>query len=508
MMCHGRTAPCLNRRSDVIDPTSVVICAGASVTIALLLGFVMGRHRQGDASALWLMASNLAYLAAVGAILARPLLGFELSAFLIISGAYLGICLAFCSVLRMEKQHLPLRLLISVGIVALSAQGVFAGYIVSEIPLMATSSVVNGLLTIWMTRQVWRLLVRRGGRIALLVALPFGAIAFGYLARLAAILLDPSGVAPMAATILIITIMSWSAIILELGMLASVERIASARLTNALVQAQHIAKAKARERFLLSISHELRTPLNGVIGLSALMQAQAVGPLPERYTGFAKGIHDSGVRLLDLVSNLMDILAPHDAEQKRALSDISLSSVLAEVEQSLGAQIGSRNKAFSCTIAATDGKAEAWVCADKRRLVQMLRHLAENALKYATTEAGIHVRPDQDGSAGHGYIITVSDDGPGLAAADINNALELFGRVHGVDDPNAGAGVGLTLAAAIARGHNTELRFSENSAHGLDVSFRLPAGNVPGSKGKVAVPKATTPERHRPHVPFCDALAD
>lgn len=501
----------LNRRIDVIDPTSVVICAGASVVVAILLGFVMGRHRQGDAGVLWLTASNFAYLAAVAALLVRPVLGFEISAFLVIACAYAGICFAYCSVLKLEEQPLPLRLLISIGILALSAQGYFAGHVNNATSLMATSSVVNGALTMWMAQRVWRLMYRRGGRIALLVALPFGAISFGYLSRLGAILLDPSGVAPMAATILILTIMSWSAIILELGMLASVERLASARLTNALVQAQHIAKAKARERFLLSISHELRTPLNGVIGLSALMQSQAIGPLPDRYAGFAKGIHDSGVRLLDLVSNLLDILAPHDAEQKRVLSDVCLDSVLAKVEQSLAAQIGTQGVSFSCTFAddiATGEETTIWVQADERRLEQMLRHLGENALKYARTTAGIHISRSLTGDAPPGYVVTISDDGPGLAPTDVAKALELFGRVRGVDDPNAGAGVGLTLSAAIARGHNTALQFSEHVGGGLDVTFHLQKGIAPGEKGRTTAHALVGTPRHRPTVPFCDALAD
>jgi signal transduction histidine kinase len=458
--------------------------------IALMLGFVMGRHRQGDPGARWLTASNFAYLAAVASLMARPVLGFELSAFLVIAFAYSGICLAFCSVLALEEKPLPARLLILIGVVGLSAQGYFAGHVDSATPLMATSSIVNGLLTMWMTRKVWHLLHRRGGRIALLVALPFGAISFGYLSRLLAIMLVPGGVAPLAATILIITIMSWSAIILELGMLASVERLASARLTNALAQVQHIAKAKAWERFLLSMSHELRTPLNGVIGLSALMQSQAVGPLPESYAGFAKGIHDSGVRLLDLVSNLLDVLAPHDAEQKRVLIDTSLSGVISEIEQTLAPLAGSRGVTLSCVLATPreeDNNVELWVRADKRRLVQMLRHLGENAVKYARAKAEIRVVAEPGTTASAGFVITIEDDGPGLAPHEVENALELFGRVRGVDDPNAGAGVGLTLVAAIARGHDAELQFSESALGGLAVSFRLQKGAPPGERGPPCV---------------------
>lgn len=142
-----------------------------------------------------------------------------------------------------------------------------------------------------------------------------------------------------------------------------------------------------------------------------------------------------------------------------------------------------RAVALSCTDAdrkAESGETDAWVRADKRRLVQMIRHLAENALKYAHTRADISV----------------------------TDALELFGRVQGVDDPNTATGVGLALSAVIARGHDTELQFTENDAGGLDVSFCLQRGVATGEKGRAAVQSAARSARYRPTVPFCDALTD
>ena len=435
--------------------------------MALLLGVLLGRHNRGEAAPLWLTAGNVAFLCAVVAVFARPALGFELSAALAIGGAYAGICLSFCAVLVTENIRPPFGLLAIIGAAALSVQTFLAFRVDSATPLMVTSSVINGMLTTWMAHRVWQVVGPRGARVALLVALPFGAIAFGYLARLPAIAVDPGGVAPMAMTVLIIMIMSWSALILELGVLASVERAATARLTDALAKAEHLTKANARERFLLSMSHELRTPLNGVIGLSALMRAQAAGPLPERYAAFADSIHSSGVRLLDLISNLLDILAPEEAARQGRFADTCIASVFAEVEEASKPLCWPQG--VRMTIDLPHG-ARPWARADRRRLVRMLRQLVENGIKYGRSNVTIGCTAAAAGK----WAISVTDDGPGLRGEEIPEALELFGRVRGVDDPNAGAGVGLTLAAAIARAHGCELSFREGAEGGLCVEFLLP----------------------------------
>ncbi len=64
---------------------------------------------------------------------------------------------------------------------------------------------------------------------------------------------------------------------------------------------------RAKSNFLATMSHELRTPLNAILGFAEMIEKQIVGPVPDRYVGYARDIHASGRHLLDLVNDVLDI---------------------------------------------------------------------------------------------------------------------------------------------------------------------------------------------------------
>jgi len=63
----------------------------------------------------------------------------------------------------------------------------------------------------------------------------------------------------------------------------------------------------AKSEFLASMSHELRTPLNAVIGFSDVMRTGIFGALNQKYCEYAKDIHRSGLHLLDLINDVLDM---------------------------------------------------------------------------------------------------------------------------------------------------------------------------------------------------------
>jgi PAS domain S-box-containing protein len=66
--------------------------------------------------------------------------------------------------------------------------------------------------------------------------------------------------------------------------------------------------SQARLRFLASITHELRTPLNAIIGFSDMMNNEVFGPVGHtKYKEYAEHIRESGLHLVDLVSDLLDM---------------------------------------------------------------------------------------------------------------------------------------------------------------------------------------------------------
>src|SRR5205807_3727526 len=64
----------------------------------------------------------------------------------------------------------------------------------------------------------------------------------------------------------------------------------------------------SKSRFLAQMSHELRTPLNAILGFSEVMKSEVFGPhaIPT-YKEYASDIHNSGVHLLNLINEILDL---------------------------------------------------------------------------------------------------------------------------------------------------------------------------------------------------------
>lgn len=459
----------------MIDPKSVVIFAGASLVIVLLLGLAMRRTARSDPAIPWLNAANGSYLVAISALLLRDDIGFELASLLVIAGAYAGICLGFAALLQAEERQAPLRALTLIGVASVGAQAAFSGMVESVWPLLATSSLVNSALTLWMSREVWRLIRPRGREIALLVTLPFAMIFAGYFLRLLSLTFLTIEAA-LFLTVVIIALLAKSSLILALALIALRERQARRALKSALGKVE--AASEAKSRFLYGVSHELRTPLNGVLGLSELMRQEALGSLPAPYRQFTGEIHRNGERLMELVTDLLDIAGIEQGAMQLEEREVDLDAMLAEIDARHRERAAARGLSFTCR--RLPG-APSRIVADGPRLGKMLSHLVGNAVKFAPEggSVAVRIRATEEGGA----RFTIKDDGPGLSEQEISVALELFGRVGGVDNPAAGSGVGLTLAAEIARAHGGALRIKSVKGRGAAVSVPLPAARTQPETG-------------------------
>ena len=140
------------------------------------------------------------------------------------------------------------------------------------------------------------------------------------------------------------------------------------------------------------------------------------------------------------------------------------------------------------------------VAGDGEALRRMLVNLIDNAVRYARNQVTVAARP-VDGSV----LVTVTDDGPGIAACDTERAFERFTTLDGArarrDDDVAGAGLGLAIVRATARAHGGTV-WLEDARPGLRATVRLPlagpppppAGLVNGSPaGRPADPPAIAP---------------
>lgn len=235
--------------------------------------------------------------------------------------------------------------------------------------------------------------------------------------------------------------------------------------------AEAVASNRAKVEFLATMSHELRTPLNAIIGFSELFKRQMLGPLGNpKYQEYAADIHTSGTRLLDVITDILDVARIEAGQIELHESD---ADIAANVEAALRLA-GSRQKPDELDIrVALPDSLPALHC-DERLLKQILYNLISNAFKF--TPAGGRVSITANVEDNGAIAISVADTGIGIAETEIPNLTKPF---YQVDSSLArrfeGTGLGLALSHELMKLHGGELVVSSVIGQGTDVTCRFPA---------------------------------
>jgi len=248
-----------------------------------------------------------------------------------------------------------------------------------------------------------------------------------------------------------------------------------AQLVSALERAE--ADIRAKSTFLANMSHELRTPLNAIIGFSDLMQTEYERDpqlqVPAKHREYARDIHDAGQYLLQLVNDILDLSKIDSGADSLHDDEVRIAEV---IDAAVGLV---RGRAAECDIEIQiDVPANLPLLrADDRRLKQIFVNLLTNAIKF--TPPGGQVAVKAWCSAHSGYVFQVSDNGLGMALADIPKALTPFHQLdNALTRKNDGAGIGLPLTKALAEAHGGSLDLQSRLGQGTTVTIRFPAERV------------------------------
>jgi signal transduction histidine kinase len=238
--------------------------------------------------------------------------------------------------------------------------------------------------------------------------------------------------------------------------------------------AQSLEDGRARERhLLLSVSHDLRTPLTSIRGFAEAIQDGAI----EDSAQAAAVIIAESRRLERLVGDLLDLTKLEARQMSIALRPTDAAEVVGTTAEGFRPAAARSGLALVLRVPGQDGLPASaparLVVADPDRLAQLLANLLENAMTFARTTVTVALSADP---AAGGSIITVDDDGPGIARGDLEKVFERFYRADRGPNRRMGSGLGLAivaeLAAAMGAGVRAESPVNEDGGSRFVVTLR------------------------------------
>ena len=227
---------------------------------------------------------------------------------------------------------------------------------------------------------------------------------------------------------------------------------------------------QAKSQFVANVSHELRTPLNGIIAFSDLV----VKTLDtERITDYAKKIYNSGLHLLSVVDDIIDL-------QKLETNNLTISSSPFDLYKLVNtvrdiASAGRSEKNIDI-IVDIDDEVPQYVLSDEIRLKQILLNLVSNAIKF-TKEGYVKIKVAYSNPASFRplFIFSIIDTGIGVSEQNKNRIFNSFTQADAsITREYGGTGLGLAISKELVEKMGGTLQLDSTLYKGSTFWFEIP----------------------------------
>lgn len=201
-----------------------------------------------------------------------------------------------------------------------------------------------------------------------------------------------------------------------------------------------------KDEFLAMLGHELRNPLAPIKAAATLLEIASDDM--DRVKRSSRIISRQVGHMTNLIDDLLDVARVTRGLITLDRQPLDLREVLSEAVEQVRPLINSRAQQLALQLPSDP----AFVLGDRKRLVQVIVNILNNASKY-TPENG-HVRAQLQ-TEGNDVIVEISDDGIGMAAELIPHVFDLFAQAErAADRSQGGLGLGLALVKSLVESHN------------------------------------------------------
>jgi two-component system cell cycle sensor histidine kinase PleC len=255
------------------------------------------------------------------------------------------------------------------------------------------------------------------------------------------------------------------------SMLATVQeqqRVLARRYYEEKLKAQLANNSKIA--FLSHLSHDIRTPLNHIIGFADLMRQETYGPLGDtRYANYVDTIKGSGERLLTFFASILELAEFESGEKALRRDTLITDEVIRTATRRFRAQ--AMRAGITLTTGAPTG---ATLIGDRFCLERMLGNIIDNAIRFTPQGGRVTVAAY---AADNGIVLEVTDTGIGMSEERLQAVSQPFAFAFGdaaLTREHGGAGLGISIARAIAEQSGGRLAIDSRPGMGTTVAISLP----------------------------------
>ncbi|MCG7209658.1 sensor histidine kinase [Streptomyces arenae] len=228
-------------------------------------------------------------------------------------------------------------------------------------------------------------------------------------------------------------------------------------------------RLEAQRRAMVSdIAHELRSPLTNIRGWLEVTRDGVVDPDP----ALLGSLHEEALVLQRIIDDLQDLAAADAGTLRVHREPVRAADLIEQVAAAhrVAADAGG-------VVLLTDADGTAWLDADPVRMRQALGNLVSNAIRHTPAEGTVTLTARHDGED---VVLTVTDTGPGIAAADLPHVFERFWRAEkSRSRRTGGSGLGLPIVRHLVAAHDGTAEAESEPGKGARFTLRLPGAATP-----------------------------
>ncbi len=246
--------------------------------------------------------------------------------------------------------------------------------------------------------------------------------------------------------------------------------------------------SRAKSEFLSNMSHDIRTPMNGIVGMTAIAEAN-IDNIP-KVRNCLKKIELSGKHLLGLVNDILDMSKIESGKLTLNFEKVSLQDTIRNIVDMVQPQVKTRKQSFDVYV--RDALAENVYC-DSVRLNQIILNLVGNAIKFTPEEGSVQIALDEEESPrGASYVrvhLRVKDTGIGMSPEFQKKIFESFMREDNARvQKTEGSGLGMAITKYIVDAMNGTIEVRSEPGRGSEFHVTLDLERAAESEAEMRLP--------------------